>query len=87
MNTPRRLMSAFDSESLFTAFDQVGWNKGSTSLSIINEKVTIVWPQLTSYSASAPDINAAYEQLPDESPTDQIRRLQLENNKLVNFYA
>lgn len=80
-------MSAFDSESLFTAFDQVGWNKGSNSVLIKNQKVTVVWPQLTSHSASAPDINAAYEQLPDESPTDQIRRLQLENNKLVNFYA
>ena len=42
MNKPRRLMSAFDSESLFTAFDQVGWNKGSNSLLIINEKVTLV---------------------------------------------
>jgi len=52
-------MSAFDSESLFTAFDQVGWNK-----------------------AQAPTIDDAYEQLPDESDTDKVRRLQLENARL-----
>lgn len=52
-------MAAFGSESLFTAFDQVGWN-----------------------AAQGPTIDDAYEEMPNETDSDKLRRLQLENSKL-----
>lgn len=51
-------MAAFGSESLFTAFDQVGWN-----------------------AAQGPTIDDAYEEMPNETDSDKLRRLQLENSK------